>query len=60
LGSLPLWGREGITLTTTTKDFFINSYIEDFYRSGIFRKQTVFGIPAAMMRGIGGGYFFFR
>jgi phage shock protein PspC (stress-responsive transcriptional regulator) len=21
LGSLPLWGREGVTLTTTTKDF---------------------------------------
>jgi hypothetical protein len=33
LGSLPLWGREGVTLTTTTEDFLNNSYIEDFYRA---------------------------
>jgi hypothetical protein len=32
LGSLPLWGRKGGTLTTTTEDFLNNSYIEDFYR----------------------------
>jgi hypothetical protein len=31
LGSLPLWGKEGVTLTTTTEDFLNNSYIEDFY-----------------------------
>jgi hypothetical protein len=30
LGNLPLWGREGGTLTTTTEDFLNNTYIEDF------------------------------
>jgi hypothetical protein len=39
LGSLPLWGREGVTLTTTTEDFLNNSYIEDFYRVLFFLKS---------------------
>jgi hypothetical protein len=33
LGSLPAWGREGSSLTTTTEDFLNNSYIEEFYRA---------------------------
>jgi hypothetical protein len=33
LGSLPLRGREGVTLTTSTEDFLNNSYIEDFSRA---------------------------
>jgi hypothetical protein len=33
LGCLPLWGREGANLTTTTEYLLNNSYIEDFYRA---------------------------
>jgi len=33
LGNLPLWGREGGTLTTTTADFLNNSLIEEFSRA---------------------------
>jgi hypothetical protein len=32
LGCFPLWGREGVTLTTT-EDFKNNSKIKDFYRA---------------------------
>jgi hypothetical protein len=33
LGCLPLWGREGVNLTTTTEYLLNNSYIEDFSRA---------------------------
>jgi hypothetical protein len=32
LHCFPLWGREGVTLTTT-EDFLNNSKIKDFYRA---------------------------
>ena len=32
LGCFPLWGREGVTLTTT-EDFKNHSKIKDFYRA---------------------------
>ena len=38
LGSLLLWGREGVNLTTTTEDFLNNSLIEDFTRP---KKRTI-------------------
>jgi hypothetical protein len=39
---LPLRGREGVTLTTTTEDLKNNSYIEDFYRPAFL---FVYSIP---------------
>jgi hypothetical protein len=42
LGSFPLWGSEGVTLTTTTEDLKNNSYIEDFYRPAFL---FVYSIP---------------
>jgi hypothetical protein len=33
LGCLPLWGRVGVNLTTTTEYLLNNSYIEDFSRA---------------------------